>query len=156
MDKMIVKKLQSLVEGESNFIANASNFSALIFDEWQDLNWVGFYMYDSNELVLSTFQGKAACLRIPIGKGVCGTAFDKNETLIVGDVHEFPGHIACDSASNSEIVVPIEYKGNLIGVLDIDSPIKNRFSKEEELVLKEMLKVLKKASDLDKILEYYN
>ncbi len=155
MDKMIVKKLQSLVEGESNFIANTSNFSALIFDEWQDLNWVGFYMYDGKELVLSAFQGKPACLRIPLGRGVCGTAFQNNETLIVEDVHEFPGHIACDAASNSEIVIPIQYDGNLIGVLDIDSPIKNRFSSEEGIVLEEMLEALIESSDIDKIINYY-
>jgi L-methionine (R)-S-oxide reductase len=155
MDEMIIKQLGSLIAGEKNFIANASNFSALIFDEWTELNWVGFYMLQGEELLLSTFQGKPACIRIPIGRGVCGTAFKENKILIVEDVHKFEGHIACDSASNSEIVIPVNYKGNVIGVLDVDSPIFARFSDKEEMILKAMLEILINGSYLDKIIEYY-
>jgi L-methionine (R)-S-oxide reductase len=155
MSNLIVKQLQSLIEGERNFIANASNFSALIFDKWDNLNWVGFYMFDGKELLLSTFQGKPACIRIPISKGVCGTAFAENRILIVDDVHKFEGHIACDSASNSEIVLPMNYQGKTIGVLDIDSPEFSRFSSADQEVLEDMLELLIQGSDMENILGYY-
>ena len=118
---------RSLLEGESDFIANAANFSALLFHTLPDLNWVGFYLLKEGELVLGPFQGKPACVRIEIGKGVCGTAAQLKQTMIIPNVHEFPGHIACDSESNSEIVIPLLKNGALLGVLDLDSPTLSRF-----------------------------
>ena len=122
---------RGLFEGERDAIANAANLAALIFGGLDDLNWAGFYFLKDGQLVLGPFQGKPACVRIEMGKGVCGTAAAKRETLIVADVHEFPGHIACDVASNSEIVVPLIRDGRVIGVLDIDSPQRNRFDDED-------------------------
>jgi L-methionine (R)-S-oxide reductase len=118
----LARDLQALLAGEQDLIANAANTAALLFGSLPDLNWAGFYLYKSGELVLGPFQGKPACVRIGIGKGVCGTAAARRETLLVEDVHQFPGHIACDSASNSEIVVPLVRGGELLGVLDLDSP----------------------------------
>jgi GAF domain-containing protein len=122
------KQLASLFEGERDFIANAAQFSAFIYQTLADLNWAGFYLARNEELVLGPFQGKVACVRIPFGRGVCGTVAVKRETVVVADVHAFPGHIACDSASNAEIVLPVIQHGRLIGVFDIDSPSINRFS----------------------------
>ena len=119
--------LAALLTGERDLIANAANTAALIYDALPGLNWAGFYLYKSGELVLGPFQGKPACVRIALGKGVCGTAAARRETVLVEDVHAFPGHIACDSASNSEIVVPLVRKGALLGVLDLDSPQHGRF-----------------------------
>ncbi|MEY3006126.1 MAG: hypothetical protein RI942_468 [Pseudomonadota bacterium] len=119
--------LRGLLEGEMDMTANSANFSALLFHALEQLNWVGFYWLKSDELVLGAFQGKPACVRIPLGKGVCGTAALTKETQIVPDVHAFPGHIACDADSRSELVIPILNKGLIVGVLDIDSPIPNRF-----------------------------
>jgi L-methionine (R)-S-oxide reductase len=119
--------LRGLLEGEMDMTANSANFSALLFHSLEQLNWVGFYWLKSDELVLGPFQGKPACVRIPLGKGVCGTAALTKETQIVPDVHAFPGHIACDADSRSELVIPILNKGLIVGVLDIDSPIPNRF-----------------------------
>ena len=133
---------QSLMSGESNLIANLANLSALLFTNLPDVNWAGFYLYDGNELVLGPFQGQPACIRIPMNKGVCGTAAFIGETLVVKDVHAFDGHIACDAASNSEIVVPIFANNELIGVLDIDSPSLSRFDdvdKEGTLLLVDIL-----------------
>lgn len=121
------EQLASLLEGERDAIANAANTSALLFDILPDVNWVGFYFLKGDELVLGPFQGKPACVRIPMGKGVCGTAAIRREPLVVPDVHAFPGHIACDSASNSELVIPLTKNGALIGVLDLDSPLLRRF-----------------------------
>lgn len=123
----LVEQARALVHGETNAIANAANLSSLIWHTLPDLNWAGFYLYDGRELVLGPFQGKPACIRIALGKGVCGTAAQKRETVVVNNVHEFPGHIACDSASNSEIVVPLVREGSLLGVLDLDSPRLARF-----------------------------
>src|SRR6186713_2006625 len=120
-------QLRSLLEGERDFIANAANLSSLLFYSLPDLNWAGFYILKGEELVLGPFQGKPACVRIPLGQGVCGTAAVDRRTLVVPDVHEFPGHIACDVASNSEIVVPIVAHEQLLGVLDLDSPRLARF-----------------------------
>ena len=117
----------ALLHGEANAIANAANLSSLIFDAVADINWAGFYFYDGTELVLGPFMGKPACVRIEIGKGVCGTAAASLENQLIKDVHAFPGHIACDSASNSEVVIPLHANGNLVGVLDIDSPTVGRF-----------------------------
>jgi GAF domain-containing protein len=125
------EQLNSLLEGESDFIANAANLSALLYHSLPDVNWVGFYLYKENELVLGPFQGKPACVRIAIGKGVCGTAAEQRQTILVDNVHEFPGHIACDSASNSEIVVPLVKNKELLGVLDLDSPLLGRFDDDD-------------------------
>lgn len=133
----LLRELKALLEDETDMIANAANMSALIYQSIPNLNWVGFYFLKGNELVLGPFQGKVACTRIMLGKGVCGTAFKEKKILNVPDVHLFEGHIACDSASRSELVVPL-YKGELgIGVLDIDSPLLNRFDSYLEGVLRE-------------------
>ncbi|WP_019243889.1 MULTISPECIES: GAF domain-containing protein [Bacillus] len=136
------KQLLSLIEGEKNIIANLSNASALLNVFLDNVNWVGFYLYEEETLVLGPFQGLPACIRIPLGRGVCGTAAQDKETLIINDVEQFPGHIACDAASRSEIVIPIFKNEELFGVLDIDSPILNRFSKEEGQYLQEFIKIL--------------
>lgn len=130
------KQLVGLLSGERDFIANAANLSALIFLMLPDLNWAGFYLVRGNELILGPFQGKPACVRIPVWpepRGVCGAAAFERKTQLVANVHDFPGHIACDSASNSEIVVPLLVSGNVIGVLDIDSPQLDRFDFEDQL-----------------------
>ena len=124
-------QLRSLLAEERDLIANAANLSALLYHLIPDLNWAGFYFYKNGELVLGPFQGQPACVRIAIGKGVCGTAAEQRQTILVDNVHDFPGHIACDSASNSEIVVPILKDEQLIGVLDIDSPSVGRFDEED-------------------------
>ncbi|WP_018923373.1 GAF domain-containing protein [Salsuginibacillus kocurii] len=129
---MLIKQLDSLLEGETNRTANLANASALLNQFLDNVNWVGFYEYINGELVLGPFQGLPACVRIPNGKGVCGTALNEQQVVRVADVHKFPGHIACDAASNSEIVLPVFINGEIAGVLDIDSPVKNRFSAEEE------------------------
>ena len=121
----------AVTEGEPDAIANMANLSALIFEALPDLNWAGFYRNVGGELVLGPFQGKAACIRIPFGKGVCGAAAASREVQLVEDVHAFPGHIACDAASRSELVVPIVHDGELIGVLDLDSPLPARFDGED-------------------------
>lgn len=123
---------QALVSGESDAIANMANVSALIWQAMPDLNWAGFYRFDGRELVLGPFQGKAACIRIALDKGVCGAAARTMETQRVEDVHSFPGHIACDAASRSELVVPVVQDGHLIGVLDLDSPLPARFTKADQ------------------------
>ncbi len=120
-----------LTEGEPDAIANMANVAALIWQALPDLNWAGFYRFDGTELVLGPFQGKPACIRIPIGQGVCGTAAAERRTQCVADVHAFPGHIACDAASRSEIVVPVIHAGRLLGVLDLDSPAPARFDAED-------------------------
>lgn len=128
----LVAQARSLLAGETDWIANAANFSSLVFHSLQDLNWAGFYFHDGKELVVGPFQGKPACVRIPLGKGVCGTAAQTREVQVVRDVHDFPGHIACDSASQSEIVVPlIAPDGTLIGVWDVDSPSVARFDEAD-------------------------
>lgn len=144
----INEALLALVDGESDALANVSNAAALLYHSMKDINWAGFYFLKGNNLVLGPFQGKPACVRIPLGKGVCGTAALKRQTVIVPDVHLFPGHIACDGASMSEIVVPIIKDGQLIGVLDIDSPIKNRFLDTEKLVLEDFIQILIKNMDV--------
>ncbi|MET3697259.1 GAF domain-containing protein [Bacillus oleivorans] len=140
---LLIKQLRSLLEGETNQVANLSNASALLNQFLDRINWVGFYILDDNgELVLGPFQGLPACVRIPLGKGVCGTAAESMATIRVPDVHQFPGHIACDAASRSEIVVPILKDGEVLGVLDIDSPELNRFDDTDEKMLEEFVKVL--------------
>lgn len=151
----IVSIAESLVAGERNFIANASNLSSLIYNYYEDLNWVGLYMLNGDELVLSTFQGKPACLRIKIGRGVCGACAETNKPLIVHNVEEFPGHIACDSASKSEMVVPIIYKNNFIGLFDLDSPLYDRFTAEMLIEIESIIKTILQYSDIDKIMTFY-
>lgn len=130
--QLLRKQLAALLEEETFFVPALSNASALLKETLTDINWAGFYLMREGALVLGPFQGKPACIHIAVGKGVCGTAVQKDQTMLVADVHEFVGHIACDSASNSEIVVPIHKNGMIVGVLDIDSPIKNRFTKEDQ------------------------
>ena len=139
---LLKKQLLSLAEEEKYFVPVLSNASALIYEAMDDLNWAGFYLMNKGSLLLGPFQGKVACIRIPLGKGVCGTAAQKNETLVVDNVHEFAGHIACDGASNSEIVIPIHKNGEVVGVLDIDSPEFSRFTNEDKLGLEEFVKAL--------------
>lgn len=135
-------QLDALLTGESNVVANLSNASALLNQFFDRINWVGFYLMENGELVLGPFQGLPACIRIPVGKGVCGTAVAKKQSIIVPDVNEFPGHIACDAASQSEIVIPLIKDGVVLGVLDIDSPELNRFSEEDRVGLEEVIQVL--------------
>ena len=132
-------QLRALLEGEADFIANAANFSSLLYHSLPDVNWVGLYLLKDSELVLGPFQGKPACVRIAMGQGVCGTAAEQRQTILVDNVHEFPGHIACDSASNSEIVVPLVDREQLIGVLDLDSPLLARFDDEDARGLNELV-----------------
>ncbi|WP_413694072.1 GAF domain-containing protein [Psychromonas sp. KJ10-2] len=128
----LTKQAVALIEDEKDLIANLSNLSALLNSNLHQINWVGFYLYKEEELVLGPFQGNVACVRIALDKGVCGKAFSTNSTQRIADVHEFPGHIACDAASQSEIVVPINSQGKTVAVLDIDSPITERFTEIDE------------------------
>ena len=128
----LTKQAVALIESEKDYIANLSNISALLFMELENLNWAGFYLTKGDELMLGPFQGKPACVRIPMGRGVCGTAAQTNSVQRVYDVHEFEGHIACDAASNSEIVIPFTINGEVAGVLDIDSPNIGRFNEIDE------------------------
>jgi len=139
----LAKSLDALLEGEPDLVACAANMSALLYWSLPDLNWCGFYLVEprSGDLVLGPFQGKPACVRIPIGRGVCGTAAARRETVLVTDVHDFPGHIACDAASNSEVVVPILDGDRLIGVLDLDSPRQARFDETDARGLEALVKV---------------
>jgi len=143
------QQLHGLVQGERDALPNCANMAALLFHALPDLNWCGFYFMRGGELVLGPFQGKAACVRIGIGKGVCGTAAQRRETLVVPDVHAFPGHIACDAASRSEIVVPMIQAGRLLGVLDIDSPIPERFDREDARGLEALVGILLSESGFD-------
>jgi L-methionine (R)-S-oxide reductase len=135
-------QLSNLLSGERDLTANAANFSSLIFHSLPDLNWAGFYFAKDGDLVLGPFQGKPACVRIRIGQGVCGAGAAKCEIVIVPNVHTFPGHIACDSASNSEIVVPMVKDARLLGVLDLDSPVPSRFDQDDARGLEAMVKIL--------------
>lgn len=140
--KLLNEQLYALIHGVPHRIANLANASALLYQTLPDLNWAGFYLLENGILVLGPFQGRTACIEIPVGKGVCGTAVAENRTQLVKNVHEFPGHIACDSASNSEIVVPIRKNGEVIGVLDIDSPVLARFDEHDRDGLEEFVRVL--------------
>ena len=144
--EQLATQLSSLLAGEHDLIANAANFSSLVFHSLPDLNWAGFYFVKNGELVLGPFQGKPACVRIKIGQGVCGAGAAKCETVIVPNVHEFAGHIACDSASNSEIVVPLMKDSRLIGVLDLDSPLIGRFDTLDGDGLEKLTRILVQAS----------
>lgn len=144
---MVAAQLSSLLAGERDLVANAANVSALIYHSLPDLNWAGFYFVKDGELVLGPFQGQPACVRIKVGQGVCGAAAAKCETVIVPNVHEFDGHIACDSASNSEIVVPLINESGLIGVMDLDSPLLARFDQEDAEGLETLARIFVESLD---------
>lgn len=144
----LAQQLAALLEGEPDAIANAANMSALIYEILPDLNWAGFYFMRGSELVLGPFQGKVACVRIAVGRGVCGAAVERKTSIVVPDVHAFPGHIACDSASRSELVVPLIKDGRVIGVLDLDSPHPNRFDEEDREGCEQLVQIYLKASEL--------
>lgn len=147
------RQLAGLFAGERDGLANTANMAALLYEVLPDLNWAGFYFLRGGELVLGPFQGKVACVRIEIGKGVCGTAAQRRETLIVADVHAFPGHIACDAASRSEAVVPLIQGGRLCGVLDLDSPLPARFDGEDAAGLEAAAALYLQSSDLGRLTE---
>lgn len=142
--KLMNAQLEALIWDVPHRIANMANASALLFQTLEEINWAGFYLMKDGKLVLGPFQGKPACIEICVGKGVCGTAVERDEILLVEDVHRFPGHIACDSASNSEIVLPIHVNGEVIGVLDIDSPELARFDEEDAAGLAEFVAIFEK------------
>ena len=144
---ILLKQASELLESEPWCIAAMSNISSLIMHSLADLNWAGFYLVRNGVLVVGPFQGKPACIHIKPGKGVCGTALQKDETFLVPDVHEFPGHIACDSASNSEIVVPIHSNGVIVAVLDIDSPLLDRFSGADKAGLEQLVRLLEEKAE---------
>ncbi len=151
---LLARQVSSILEGERDLTANASQFSALVYSAIADLNWAGFYLLrpgkkgDAQELLVGPFQGKVACARIPLGRGVCGTSAQERRTIVVTDVHAFDGHIACDSASNAEIVIPLIKDGQLYGVFDIDSPLLNRFSEEDRVGLEAMVQAFLDATDM--------
>lgn len=147
--KSLNEELKGVIEYISYGMANLANASALLYECLEDLNWAGFYLMRDDHLVLGPFQGKVACIEIPVGRGVCGTAVKENATQLVKNVHEFPGHIACDSASNSEIVIPMHVNGEIWGVLDIDSPSLARFDEEDQTGLTEFVQILEKFGSLD-------
>ena len=142
--KELIMQVDALTAGVPHLVANLANVSAAIWQEMDRINWAGFYLMENGKLVLGPFQGKPACIEIAVGKGVCGTAVAERKTQLVEDVHQFPGHIACDCASNSEIVVPMYKNGEVFGVLDIDSPYYARFSKDDQAGMEELVRVLEK------------
>ncbi len=144
---MLCAQLESLLADERDFIANSAQFSAFLFNQLDDLNWAGFYLNRNEELVLGPFQGQIACARIPFGRGVCGAAAASRQTQRVEDVHAFAGHIACDSASNSELVVPLVKEGKLIGVLDLDSPSLGRFTLEDQAGIEQLAAIFLRLTD---------
>lgn len=143
--ELLCEQLRSLTAGVPHTVANLANASALIFDSLDRLNWAGFYILSGDTLILGPFQGKPACIEIPIGRGVCGTAVKEDRTILVDDVHKFPGHIACDSASNSEIVIPIRNRGAIFGVLDIDSPYLSRFTEKDRIGIEAFVRILEES-----------
>lgn len=149
--ELIAKQIEALAEADPDFVPMLSNASALLNEALPRVNWVGFYLMDKGSLFVGPFQGKPACVRIDIGKGVCGKAVQLGKNLRVEDVHAFPGHIACDCASRSEIVLPIRSKGEIVGVLDIDSPEKDRFTEEDELGLEKVVKALERTVDFSRL-----
>lgn len=144
---LLAAQLEALFADERDFIANAAQFSAFLYSQVEDLNWAGFYLNRNEELVLGPFQGQVACVRIPFGRGVCGAAAASRQTQRVEDVHAFPGHIACDSASNSELVIPLVKDGRLIGVLDLDSPKLARFSEVDQAGLERLAQIFLRLTD---------
>jgi L-methionine (R)-S-oxide reductase len=145
--------LAAVFAGERDGLANAANMSALLFQALPDLNWAGFYFLRGGELVLGPFQGKVACVRIALGRGVCGSAAQRQQTIVVPDVHAFPGHIACDTASRSEIVIPLIWQGRLLGVLDLDSPLVGRFDEDDQSGLKSSVDLYMESSDLGRYVD---
>lgn len=143
--KELCAMLRGLTEGVPYKISNLANASALLWDSLPTLNWAGFYLLEGDRLILGPFQGKPACIEIPVGRGVCGTAVAEDRTVIVPNVHDFPGHIACDSASESEIVIPLRKNGQILGVLDIDSPVQNRFREDDRQGLERFAAILEAA-----------
>ncbi len=143
------EKLKALLEPSDGLLTTLSNAAALLNEELDRINWVGFYLLHDGVLRLGPFQGKSACVRIPMGRGVCGTAAQNDKTELVYNVHDFPGHIACDSASNSEIVIPLHFEGRVVGVLDIDSPQVGRFSEKDREILEESAKIIESAWSKD-------
>lgn len=139
--RALAQQLQALFDGEADMIANAANMSALIYQMMPDLNWAGVYFLKGEQLVLGPFQGKPACVRIPVGRGVCGSAVERKSSILVEDVHAFPGHIACDAASRSELVVPIFRDGVTIGVIDLDSPLPSRFDADDQAGIERLVKI---------------
>lgn len=152
---LLTRQVSSLLEGERDLVANASQFAAFVYEALPELNWAGFYLLRptqagaGEELLVGPFQGKVACARIPLGRGVCGTAAAERRTIVVADVHAFPGHIACDSASNAEIVIPLIKEGKLYGVFDIDSPSLNRFSDSDQQGIESMVAAFLAATDME-------
>jgi L-methionine (R)-S-oxide reductase len=144
----ILEELAMLLEGERDLVANAANTSALLHERLDQINWVGFYFRQGNELVVGPFQGRPACVRIGWGRGVCGFAAARRQTVVVPDVHEFPGHIACDAASRSEIVVPLVVGDEVAGVLDLDSPVRDRFDTTDRHGLEQIVNVFLRATDV--------
>lgn len=142
----LAAQLEALLAGESDPIGNAANTSALLFQMMPDLNWAGFYLMRDGELVLGPFQGKPACVRIPVGRGVCGTSAERRQSVLVEDVHAFPGHIACDADSRSELVVPLLREGRVLGVIDLDSPLPGRFDAEDQAGIEAIAEIVLKAS----------
>lgn len=147
--RQLCSQIQSLAEEERHYVSLLSNASALIWQAMDDLNWAGFYLMRDGRLCLGPFQGKAACIHIPVGRGVCGTAVQQDATQRVPDVHAFPGHIACDGASRSEIVVPLRQNGQVVGVLDIDSPLPDRFSEADQIGLEAVARALESLAVFD-------
>lgn len=146
-DEILLEQLKSLTENERNVIANLANASALLHLSLEEINWAGFYLAEGEELILGPFQGKPACIRIPFGKGVCGTAAQTDTVQRIDNVHLFAGHIACDGASNAEIVIPLHKNGKVVGVLDIDSPVFNRFSETDQQILEQFCRILEKGCE---------
>lgn len=156
MYEEIKKTCLELFKGERNFICNAANLSAFLYESLDELNWAGFYMLSNGKLLLGPFIGKPACINIDMGRGVCGSSAALLKSLIVPNVHEFDGHIACDSASNSEIVIPLIFNNKLYGVLDIDSPKFDRFNENDRIELEKIVSILLESSDLEAVYKYYN
>ena len=148
---LLLEQAAAIIETEPHYVAALSNIAALIYESMDRLNWAGFYLMDHGSLLLGPFQGKPACVRIPLGKGVCGTAAREERTLRVPDVHAFPGHIACDSASNSELVIPIRSGGRIVGVLDLDSPEFDRFTPEDQAGLEGFVRALEAVTDFSRL-----
>lgn len=146
-DVTLLRQAEALIEGERRLIPNLANLSALLWERLETINWVGFYLMEEGKLLLGPFQGKPACIHIPLGKGVCGTAAAERKTLLVPEVHEFPGHIACDSASRSELVVPLLDSKKVLGVLDIDSPLPSRFTEEDARAMEKLADFIVSACD---------
>lgn len=156
MYREIINTARELLAAETNFICNAANLSSFLYDRLDHVNWVGVYMSTNGNLILGPFIGKPACTYIKMNTGVCGKAAGTGKTIIVDDVHTFPGHIACDSASKSEIVVPLIKNGKLYGVLDIDSPVFERFNSNDKENLEEIVQILLESSDMESVYKYYN